>query len=179
VTREPDERANTEDDADGHPGNTVVCCPRGGRELSGPQTERCPTCGAEAVPVRTPQFAPVRGRGKRVCLLIILAVPALAGVVDALIYPKEMPGLLLAVPFAIATLSWCIQDANERADRIGYPLRALILFLAPLGVSIYFLSRRRIGSFLKAAAFAVVAIVVSALAYSIAYRWYWHEWPGA
>ena len=179
MTRGPDEHANADGNADSHLGSAVVCCPSCGRELSGPSAQYCPTCGAEAGPVRAPEFAPVRRRGKRVCLLIILAVPVLVGVADALMYPKGMPGLLLAVPFAIATLSWCIQDANERVDRIGYPLRALILFVAPLGVSIYFLSRRRFGSFLKAAAFAVVAIVVSASAYSIVYRLYWYEWPGA
>lgn len=119
----------------------------------------------------------VRSTFRRNCLLVILVLFLLGGVFDALARPERLPLPLIGIPVSVAALCWCIRDAEEHGDRIGYPLRGLILILVPAGVGVYLLSRRRIGSFLKAVGFFVIVTLAGGVADMITHRLHRGEWP--
>lgn len=118
-----------------------------------------------------------RSTFKRNCLLAILLLFLLGGVLDGFAPPQRLPLPLIGIPVSVAALCWCIRDAKEHGDRIRYPLRGLIFILVPAGVGVYLLSRRRIGSLLKAVGFSIIVTLAGGVAYMITYRLYWGGWP--
>lgn len=107
-------------------------------------------------------------RRKRWCVGLVFLIFAGLGVAEGV---AEIPGELdpaFGVVVALLAFIWCRTDAAQHGDRPGTILLLLVILVAPVGLTIYLLSRRRIATVLKGMGTAVALVLIASTTFALA-----------